>query len=143
MEAAPARIALWLQQIGAEADRPGPREWVVRVPSAKRGAVSAVLRAGERTLSVSAFVMRGPDRAHEAVYRRMLQKNLGSHPWAFGLDGHDDVFLGARVALGELSAEVLDDLLGTLSTVVDESYESLVRTGFAVPEGTEFRPPPG
>jgi Putative bacterial sensory transduction regulator len=142
VDAGPARIALWLEEIGAAAERPGPREWVVQVPSDKRGAVAVALSAGERTLSLRAFVMRGPDRAHEAVYRRMLQKSMASVPWAFALDGAGDVFLVARMLLGELSAAFLDQLLGALASVVDETYESLVRTGFDVPEGTEFRPPP-
>ena len=29
-----------------------------------------------------------------------------------------------------------------LSTLVDETFESIVRMGFDVPEGIEFRPPP-
>ena len=38
---------------------------------------------------------------------------------------------------------MLDGLLGSLSALIDETYESIVRMGFDVPEGTEFRPPPG
>ena len=37
----------------------------------------------------------------------------------------------------------LDGLLGALCALVDESYEGIVRTGFDVPEGTVFGPPPG
>ena len=62
MDAAPARIALYLDQIGAEAERRGEREWGVRLPSAKRGAVGALLTVRERTLTIRAFVLRGPDR---------------------------------------------------------------------------------
>lgn len=142
MDAAPARIALWLDQIGAEAERHGEREWGVRLPSTKRGAIGATLSVRERTLTIRAFVLRGPDRAHEDVYRRLLHKNLTIAHWRFALDDHGDVYLICDAALTALDAGALDGLLGALCSVVDETYESVVRTGFDVPEGTEFRPPP-
>jgi Putative bacterial sensory transduction regulator len=143
MEAAPARIALYLDEIGAEAQRLGEREWGVRLPSAKRGAIGATLSVRERTLTIRAFVLRAPDRAHEDVYRRLLQKNLTTPHWRFAIDDGGDVFLVCDASLSALDADARDGLLGALCSVVDETYESAVRTGFEVPAGTEFRPPPG
>jgi hypothetical protein len=143
VDAAPARIALYLDQIGAQTDRQGERDWGVSLPSSKRGAIGAALSVRERTLTIRAFVMRGPDRRHEDVYRRLLHKNLVTPHWRFALDDDGDVFLVCDAALEALDADGLDGLLGALCSVVDETYESIVRTGFDVPEGTEFRPPPG
>lgn len=143
MSATPEAVAAWLEALGAAPERRGPRELTVRVPSDKRGAVAVGVRVAERTLGAHAFVMRGPDRNHEAVYRRLLHKNVGSHSWRFAIDDSGDVFLTAELPLGALDAEALDRLLGALATLVDETYEGLVRTGFDVPSGTEFRPPPG
>jgi len=143
VDAAPARIALYLEQIGAEAERRAEREWNVRLPSARRGAIGALLSVRERTLTVRAFVLRGPDRGHEGVYRRLLRKNLSTAHWRFAIDDDGDVYLIADAALTGLDADALDGLLGALCAVVDETYESVVRMGFDVPEGTEFRPPPG
>jgi hypothetical protein len=142
MDVAPARIARYLDQIGAEAERHGEREWGVRLPSTRRGAIGATLSVRERTLTIRAFVLRGPDRAHEDVYRRLLHKNLTTPHWRFAIDDHGDVYLICDAALTALDADALDGLLGSLCSVVDETYESAVRTGFDVPEGTEFRPPP-
>jgi hypothetical protein len=141
--ATPARIARYLEEIGAEAERRGEREWGVRLPSTKRGAIGALLAVRERTLTMRAFVLRGPDRNHEGVYRRLLGKNLTTAHWRFAIDDEGDVYLVADAALACLDAESLDGLLGALCAVVDETYESVVRMGFDVPEGTEFRPPPG
>jgi Putative bacterial sensory transduction regulator len=140
---APARIARYLEQIGAEAERRGEREWGVRLPSAKRGAIGASVSVRERTLTIRAFVLRGPDRAHEDVYRHLLRKNLATSHWRFAIDGDGDVYLLCDAPLAALDADALDGLLGSLCSVVDETYEGAVRTGFDVPEGTEFRPPPG
>jgi Putative bacterial sensory transduction regulator len=142
VDAAPARIGLYLEQIGAEAERHGEREWGVRLPSTKRGAIGAALSVRERTLTIRAFVVRGPDRAHEDVYRRLLRKNLGTSHWRFAIDDHGDVFLVCDAPLAALDADALDGLLGSLCSVVDETYESVVRAGFDVPEDTEFGPPP-
>jgi hypothetical protein len=143
MDADPARIARYLEEIGAEAERRGDREWGLRLPSTKRGAIGAALSVRERTLTIRAFVLRGPDRAHEEVYRRLLHKNLTTPHWRFAIDADGDVFLVCDASLAALDADALDGLLGSLCSVVDETYESVVRTGFDVPEGTEFRPPPG
>lgn len=141
-DAVPARISLSLDEIGVEASRLGPREWSVSLPCASRGAIAALLAAHERTLTVRAFVMRGPDRDHVAVYRRLLHKNLGVRDWRFGLDDDGDVFLAADAPLAGLDLDALDRLLGSLVTLVDETYETLVRTGFEIPDGTRFGPPP-
>ena len=143
MDAAPADIALHLDQIGADAERLGEREWAIRLPSAKRGAVTAGLVVRERTLTLRAFIVRGPDRDHEGVYRRLLHKNLSTRAWRFAIDDDGDVFAVADAPLAGLDADVLDGLLGSLCALVDETYESVVRMGFDVPAGTVFGAPPG
>jgi hypothetical protein len=142
MDPDPARISGYLDEIGAEAERRGEREWGVRLPSAKRGAVTALLTARERTLTVAAFFLRGPDRDHESVYRRLLRKNLDTRDWRFAIDDDGDLYLLADTPLAGLDVDGLDGLLGSLSALVDETFESAVRMGFEVPEGTTFGPQP-
>lgn len=143
MDAAPARIAHYLDEIGADAERDGERRWGVRLPSQKRGAVLVGLEVRERTLAMRAFVVRGPDVRHEDVYRILLQRNLRTRVWRFAIDDDGDVYVLADVPLDGLDGEALDGLLGALCALVDESYEGIVRAGFDVPEGTVFGPPPG
>jgi len=135
-------IQTWLDQIGAEAERLGPREWSVRVPSAKRGVVAVSLRSGERTLGMRAFFLRGPDRAHLDVYRRILRKNLDMHAWRFALDDTGDLWLVTEAETSALGRDGLDGLLGLLSTYVDETFESVLRLGFELPEGERVASPP-
>lgn len=141
-DAAPALIAGHLELIGADTERRGEREWSVQVPCTKRGSVGVLLVARERSLSLRAFVVRGPDRAHADVYARLLHKNLAVRDWRFGIDGTGDVYAVADTPLAGLDADRIDGLLGALSALIDETFESVVRMGFDVPEGTEFRPPP-
>jgi hypothetical protein len=142
-DAVPARVAAHLAETGADVERRGEREWAVQVPCTKRGAIAVLVTARERSVGLRAFVVRGPDRAREDVYARLLRKNLAVTDWRFGIDGPGDIYAVADTPLAGLDAGRLDGLLGALSAMVDETYESVVRTGFDVPEGTEFRPPPG
>jgi hypothetical protein len=138
----PARIAALMAESGIEHERRSEREWVVRVPSTKRGSVAVGLSALERTLAMQAFFMRGPDHGHEAVYRRLLGKNMDMYAWRFAIDGVGDLFLVAQAPIDGLSGDALDRLLGTLAGYVDETYESVLRLGFVVPEGIVVGPPP-
>lgn len=134
-------IQTWLDQIGAQAERRGPREWSVRVPSAKRGVVAVAIHARERTLGMRAFFMRGPDRAHVDVFRRILRKNLDMHAWRFALDEAGDLWLVTEAQISVLGYDGLDGLLGLLSTYVDETFESVLRTGFDLPDGARVESP--
>jgi hypothetical protein len=143
MEDGPAKVALWLEEIGVERDRLSDREWTLRVPSARREVVAVALTCRERSIALRAFFLRGPDRNHEAVYRRLLRKHLDTEAWRFAVDDAGDLWLCAEMPLEGARTADLDGLLGLLSTSVDETFESTVRTGFEVPEGMRVsgRPP--
>lgn len=135
-------IQTWLDQIGAQAERLGPREWSVRVPSATRGEVAVAIHARERTLGMRAFFMRGPDRAHLDVFRRILRKNLDMHAWRFALDDAGDLWLVTEAQISVLGHDGLDGLLGLLSTYMDETFQSVLRAGFDLSEGAGVGLPP-
>ncbi|MGB1676164.1 MAG: YbjN domain-containing protein [Miltoncostaeaceae bacterium] len=137
-----ALVQVWLDGIGVDAERLGAREWSIRVPSVKRGIVAVAAEAGERTLALRAFFMRGPDRAHSDVYRRALRKNLDMHHWRFAVDDAGDLWLLAEAETSVLGSDGLDGLLGLLSTYVDESFEGILRLGFEVPPGQGVSPLP-
>ncbi len=142
MDGNEALVQLWLDRIGVDAERLGPADWSIRVPSVKRGIVAVAAHAGERTLEMRAFFMRGPDRAHADVYRRALRKNLDMRHWRFAADDAGDLWLVAEGEVAVLGADGLDGMLGLLSTYVDEVFEGILRLGFDVPEGQGVGPPP-
>ena len=124
---------LELLDVGAQPTAGGG--WTVHVPSAKRGHVAAVVTSAERTVTIRAFLIRGPDHGHLEVFRRLLRKNLATRTWRFALDEAGDIYAVADAAIGDLDAGALDGLLGGLSVLVDEVYEGVLRTGFDVPDG--------
>jgi hypothetical protein len=132
-----------VESLGLDADRRGTREWVVAVPLAKRGPLPVTIALGDRTAHLRAFILRRPDRNAAEIHERLLRRHLHMRLWRFALDDAGDLFAVADLPLAEVSADTLDGALGLLATAVDETYEGIVRTGFAVPEGTLFTPPPG
>lgn len=116
--------------------------WVVHVPSDKRGHVAAHLAAAERTVTIRAFLIRGPDHGHLEIFRRLLRKNLATRDWRCALDDAGDIYAVADARIEGLRAQALDGLLGGLSALVDEVYEGILRTGFAVPDGVVVGAPP-
>lgn len=136
------RLAPVVEALDIEAERHGPREWSLAVPCATRGAVGVLVTARELTVTLRAFVMRAPDRDAEGVHIRLLHKNLSTRHWRFAIDDLGDVFALADARLEGIAVGDLDGLLGELSTLVDEVYETIVRMGFEVPAGAEFAPPP-
>ena len=138
----PADIEALLEAVGARPRRRAKREWGVLVPTAIRGDLPVHVLAADRTLAMRAFFMRGPDRRHLDVHRRLLRRNLGGYLWRFAIDDDGDVWLLAELPLRALGEGTIEQALGALSTLVDETYETAVRTGFDVPDDVPLGPPP-
>jgi hypothetical protein len=124
---------------------PVPRRgagWSIELPSSRRGVIGVGIFARERTVRMSTFFMRAPDRDHVAVYRRLLERNLQMAYWHFGLDRDGDLFLAAQFEDDQVSVPFLDAALGLVVTYVDETYETILRLGFDVPAHVAVGPPP-
>ena len=113
----------------------------VTLPSERRGSFVLLISPTERALTMRAFIMRAPDRSHEQVYRRLLEKTLTAADWRFALDGLGDVFLTAYVPHTMVDAPQLDGLLGGACAAVDAVFEGIARTGFDIPNDVSLRPP--
>lgn len=135
-------IEIALRELGIAHRATGPGRWTIAVPCRVRGALAVGVERGDRHVRFESFLIRGADRDHEAVYRHLLRRHFASYGWRFGLDADDDVFVLAEIPADAASAERLDALLGGLSTLVDETYETIMRLGFAVPDGVQVGPPP-
>lgn len=135
-----------LADIGVDVERAGRAAWRVEVPCVDRRSITVGVALDERTVRMQAFVMRAPDRSHERVYRRLLQKNIdlrATGPWRFALDADGDVYAVADMRLTDEAVDDLDGVLGALATLVDATWAGLVRTGFVMPDANGDGPGPG
>jgi hypothetical protein len=129
--AAEQALLAWAAEVGVEA-LPGARagEYVVELPGEAKLRTGVSLLVGDRALTASAFVMRRPDENHAEFYRWMLARNLRLPGVAFALDKLGDVFLVGRLPLAGVSVQTLDELLGTILTASDGSFNDLLALGF-------------
>lgn len=120
----------------AEAERLtllGSREgtWDILVPSYWKESLAVTLRLDQRHLYAEAFFMRGPEENQGETYHLLLQRNVRSGPWRFCAGESGDVSLIALVPRPAITAQALDELLGMLLTVTDETYVPYMKLGYA------------
>jgi hypothetical protein len=121
----------WLTEAGLEYEL-GARagEYVVQLPGEAKLRTTASVLVGDRSLSVSAFVVRRPDENHEAFYRWLLARNARLPGVAFALDSLGDVFLVGRLPLAAVTEQTIDALLGAVLATADSSFNDLLVMGF-------------
>ncbi|HRC08630.1 MAG TPA: YbjN domain-containing protein [Miltoncostaeales bacterium] len=134
------RVAQSLEHLGVPAERVDAG-LTVELPSERRGSFTVLITSTERAISLRAFIMRNPDRNHEAVYHRLLAKNFASNDWRFAINAYDDVFLTAYVPHAFAEPDILDGLLGGACAMVDAVFEGIARVGFDIPQDVSLRPP--
>lgn len=124
-------LTQWLEGSGLEYE-PGlrPGEYVVQLPGETKLRTTTSLLVGNRSLSVSAFVIRGPDENHEAFHRWLLARNARLPGIAFALDDLGDVYLVGRMPLAAVSEESIDAVLGAVLATADSSFNDLLVMGF-------------
>jgi hypothetical protein len=124
-------VRQWAAESEVEAQA-GAREgeFVVELPGEAKLRTAVSLLVTDRALSATAFVMRHPDENHEEFYRWLLGRNLRLPGAAFALDKLGDVYLTGRIPLAGLTTDTLDELLGTILTASDGSFNDLLALGF-------------
>lgn len=104
--------------------------FTLTLPGEKKLSTPVRLDVGQHALAVHAFVCRNPDEEHERVYRWLLERNLRMYAVAFAVDRLGDIYLDARLPLSSVSPEDLDQLLGSVLTAADESFNTILELGF-------------
>ncbi len=107
-----------------------PGEVIVTLPGEKKLSTLCSLVIGDKSLSISAFVVRNPDENHEAVYGYLLRRNLRLPGLAYAIDRSGDVYVTGRVPLQGVSADYLDQILGVILEASDGAFNELLAMGF-------------
>lgn len=112
-----------------------PGEIVAQLPGEHRLATTVSLLVGAHTVSATAFVCRRPDDDAAGVHEWLLRRNTRLPGVAWAVDDRGDIYLVGRVPLGAVLAaggeRAVDDLLGGMAHTADESFDELLRRGFA------------
>ncbi len=126
-----ATVRDYLAANDLEFDEVGDGSFSFALPGEKKLQTAVRLDIGSHALGVHAFVCRAPDENHEEVYRWLLQRNLRTYAVAFAIDRLGDIYLDARLPLLAVTADELDRLLGSVLSVADDSFNTILELGFA------------
>ena len=130
--AEPAEVVRgWLEDNDVEYDEQQPGLFSFALPGERKLQTPVRVDIGPHALGVHAFVCRNPDENHEVVYRWLLEKNLKLYAVAFAVDHHGDIYLDARLPLSAVTEDDLDRILGTVLSMADESFNTILELGFA------------
>jgi hypothetical protein len=121
----------WLDDNGIAYDEQRPGQISFALPGEKKLQTPVRLDVSTHALGIHAFVCRNPDENHQVVYRWLLEKNLRLYAVAFAVDKDGDIYLDARLPLSSVTADDLDRILGTVLSVADNSFNTILELGFA------------
>lgn len=120
-----------LHEQGLLAEEVPAGTFVVTLPGERKLSTTCVLRVGEHSVEVHAFVARRPDENAETVYRFLLERNLRSYAVTFGIDHLGDIYLHGRIPLHAVTPDEIDRVLGCVLEYADSSFNTICELGFA------------
>ena len=139
LDALERRIDGWLAAIAAgwmpveaiERATGDERRWYVRLRGEDKDFTTVWLTLGQRTLRYETYVMPAPEENDGALYEHLLRRNerlVGAH---FSIGIEDAVFLRGELPNQALTEDELDRVIGTLFATVEQTFQGLLRIGFA------------
>lgn len=123
-------VRAWLDDNDVTFEEQVPGQFSFSLPGERKLETPVRVDIGPHALGVHAFVCRNPDENHVGVYRWLLEKNLRLYAVAFGVDRLGDIYLDARLPLSAVTPDDLDKVLGTVLSVADSSFNTLLELGF-------------
>ena len=120
-----------LAAAGLEVETAGEDRWMTVLAGEWKRTIPLLLELADRSLRLTSLFAGAPDEAHAEVYRLLLQRNQRSGLVRFALDDEGDLIIVATVPSAALDAEVVDELLGSVLSLADETFNQVLRTGFA------------
>lgn len=125
------RLLAALDAAELDVDDIGDDRYMTMLAGQWKRTIPVLLQLDERHLEVTSLFCGVPDEGHEEVYAILLHRNERSGPVHFALDDEGDVVIVARVPLVALDDRGIDELLGSLLTTADETYNKVLRAGFS------------
>ncbi len=105
--------------------------WMTMLAGEWKRTIPVLFHLEDRSLSFTSLFSGVPDEGHAEVYRILLHRNQRSGPVHFALDDEGDLILTGELPLAALDARMLDEVLGSLLSLDDETFNQVLRTGFA------------
>lgn len=109
----------------------GEERWMTQLAGEWKRTIPLLLHLDERSLKLTSLLAGVPDDGHVEVYRILLSRNQRPLPVHFGLDDEGDLILTGAVPLEVVDETRLDELLGLVLTLSDDTFNAVLRAGFS------------
>jgi hypothetical protein len=120
-----------LDAAGLDVQQVGEDRWMTMLSGEWKRTIPVLLDLDERSLKVTSLLAGVPDEGHAEVYRILLQRNQRPLPVHFALDDEGDLVLLGQLPLVAVDERAVDELLGAVLSVSDETFNQVLRAGFA------------
>lgn len=124
-------VSTTLAGLDLEPEELGDDRWLVVLEGEWKRTIPALIEVDDRHVKVSSLFAGVPDEGHREVYEVLLHRNARPSPVHFALDDEGDIIVLGRVPLDGFDADELDQLLGGLLTLSDETFNTVLRSAFA------------
>ncbi len=105
--------------------------WLVRMRGDDKDAITAWLTLGQRTLVYETAVLPAPEDNQADLYEQLLRRNARIVGARFSIGNDGGVYLNGELEATRVDYDALDWMLGTLYSLVEQCFVSLLRIGFA------------
>ena len=115
-----------------ERDESGDRWWYVRLLGEAKDVFTVRFNLQQRTLFYETYVMPSPEENAEELYAYILRRNSKMYGASFCIGDEEALYLQGQIAATEIDHEdEMDRVLGSLYVWVEESFQRMIRIGFA------------
>lgn len=108
----------------------GEDRWITMLSGEWKRTIPLLLHLDERSLKLTSLLAGVPDEGHVDVYRILLSRNQRPTPVHFGLDDEGDLILTGALPLEVVDAGRIDEVLGLVLSLSDETFNAVLRAGF-------------
>ncbi|MEZ5342881.1 MAG: YbjN domain-containing protein [Acidimicrobiales bacterium] len=115
-----------------ERDESGARWWYVRLLGEAKDVFTVRFNLQQRTLFYETYVMPAPEENDKELYSYLLRRNAKMYGASFCIGDEEAIFIQGQIAATEIDRkDELDRILGSLYVWVEDSFQRMIRIGFA------------
>jgi hypothetical protein len=109
----------------------GVRRWLVRVNGEEKQYISVWFALRQRSLSVEAYFMPGPEENIEELFTYLLRLNARLSALRFAVGQEQAVYLMGATSVHHVTDDELDRLLGAAYAYSEAYFRPAMRIGYA------------
>lgn len=113
------------------ADDRGHFHWLIRLKGEEKPVITLWLSLRQRTVHVETEVIPAPEENRETLYHFLLAKNAELRELHLAIGPEEGIYLMAKIPIGEVTVERLDEVVGATLTYVEEIYPTAMTMGLS------------